>query len=74
MFHKSEFQTVHQYMDQISGVMAYSVHVDNGIHFVFNDELIARQYRQPRNDASVDSDEKSLFSVDEDLLFSDADV
>ena len=53
--------------------------MDNGIHFVFNDELpaemlIAQQYYQPRDDVSVDSDEKSLFSDDEDLLFSDADV
>ena len=60
-------------------VPAYSVHVDNGIHFVFNDNLpaemlIAQQYRQPRDDASVDSCEISLFSDDEDLLFSDADV
>ena len=59
--------------------MAYSVHVDNGIHFVFNDELpaemlLAQQFYQPQDDASVDSDEKSLFSDDEDLLFSDADV
>ena len=60
-------------------VPSYSVHVDNGIHFVFNDKLpakmlLAQQYYQPRDDASVDSDEKLLFSDVEDSLVDDADV